>query len=90
MPGVLILEALAQAGAILLIQELPERDGKLFLFTGIDDARFRRPVVPGDQLRLTVDLLQRRSRSCRMRGVAEVDGSRAAEAELRCAMVDRE
>ena len=90
MPGVLIIEAMAQAGAALLLRDIPDRDSKLFLFTGIDAARFRRAVVPGDQLRLVVDVLQLRSRACRLRGVAEVDGQRAAEAELLSALVDRE
>ena len=90
MPGVLIIEALAQAGAALLLRDMPDRDSKLFLFTGIDGARFRRAVVPGDQLRLEVEVLQIRSRACKLRGVAEVDGQRAAEADLLSALVDRE
>lgn len=90
MPGVLIIEAMAQAGAALLLRDMPDRDSKLFLFTGIDGARFRRAVVPGDQLRLVVDVLQLRSRACRLRGVAEVEGQRAAEADLLSALVDRE
>ena len=89
MPGVLIVEAMAQAGAVLLLQDMPERDGKLVYFTGIDKARFRRPVVPGDQLRFTVEVLKRRSRTCKMMALAEVDGERAAEAEIMSALVDR-
>jgi len=89
MPGVLILEALAQAGAVLLLQDVPERDGKLVYFTGVDGARFRRTVVPGDQLRLTVEVIQLRARATRMRGSASVDGQLAAEGELMCALVER-
>jgi 3-hydroxyacyl-[acyl-carrier-protein] dehydratase len=90
MPGVLIIEALAQAGAVLLLHDMPDRDKRLVFFTGIDEARFRRTVVPGDQLRLTMEVLKLRSRTCKMRGVAEVDGQLAAEAEILSAMVDRE
>ncbi len=90
MPGVLIIEALAQAGAVLLLHDMPERHRKLVYFTGIDKARFRRTVIPGDQLRLTLDVLKLRSKSCKMRGRAEVDGQLAAEAEILSALVDRE
>src|SRR6187431_2326248 len=62
MPGVLIIEALAQAGAVLLLSDIPDRASKLVYFTGIDEARFRRPVVPGDQIRLAMDVLKLRSR----------------------------
>ena len=89
MPGVLILEALAQAGAVLLLGEVPDRGSKLIYFTGIDAARFRRPVVPGDQLLLRMDVMKLRPRNCKMRGVATVDGELAAEAEIMSAMVER-
>lgn len=89
MPGVLIIEALAQAGAILMLHDMPDRSQKLVYFTGIDEARFRRVVVPGDQLRLTMEVLQLRSRACKMRGIAEVDGQVAAEAEIFSTMGDR-
>jgi beta-hydroxyacyl-ACP dehydratase FabZ len=89
MPGVLIVEAMAQAGAVLLLHDLPGREEKLVYFTGIDGARFRKAVVPGDQLRLTMEVLKLRSRSCKMRGKAEVDGQLVAEAEIFSAMVDR-
>jgi len=89
MPGVLIVEAMAQAGAVLLLHDMPDRDGKLVLFTGIDKARFRRNVIPGDQLIMTLEVLKLRSRACKMRGIAEVDGKRAAEAEILSALVDR-
>lgn len=90
MPGVLIVEAMAQAGAVLLLHDMADRESKLVYFTGIDNARFRRTVVPGDQLRLTLRVLKLRSRSCKMHGLAEVDGERAAEAEILSALVDRE
>ena len=89
MPGVLVIEALAQAGAVLLLSDIPERASKLVYFTGIDAARFRRPVVPGDQIRLTMDVLKLRSRTCKMRGTAEVQGEVAAEAEIMSALVER-
>ena len=89
MPGVLILEAMAQAGALLLFHGMDDRSSKLVYFTGIDRARFRRPVVPGDQLRLTVEAVKIRSRNCKMRGRAEVDGQLVAEAEILSALVER-
>jgi 3-hydroxyacyl-[acyl-carrier-protein] dehydratase len=90
MPGVLIVEAMAQAGALMLLHgREDEKNGKLFLFTGIDAARFRRPVVPGDQLRITVEVLKLRSTTCKLHGVAEVDGRLCAEADVFSAMVDR-
>ena len=89
MPGVLIIEALAQAGAVLLFSEIPDRASKLVYFTGIDQARFRRPVVPGDQIRLTVEVMKLRARTCKMRGLAEVGGEPVAEAEIMSALVER-
>jgi len=89
MPGVLIIEAMAQAGAVLLLSDIPDRASKLVYFTGIDDARFRRPVFPGDQIRLTVEVLKLRARTCKMRGVADVEGSLVAEAEIMSALVER-
>jgi len=89
MPGVLIVEAMAQASAVMLLAEMPDRDRRLFYFAGIDNARFRKPVTPGDQLRLIVELVKRRARSVKVRGRAEVDGELAAEADILSAMVDR-
>lgn len=89
MPGVLIVEALAQCGALLFLKNIPDRDKKLFYFGGIDKARFRKPVVPGDQLVLEVDVLQRRANTTRLRGVARVGDTVAAEAELLSVMVER-
>ena len=89
MPGVLLLEALAQAGGILLLHDMPDRERKLLYFTGIEKARFRRPVVPGDQVRLEIDVLNLRQRACRLESRALVEGKLAAEAILSSAMVDR-
>jgi 3-hydroxyacyl-[acyl-carrier-protein] dehydratase len=89
MPGVLIIEALAQTGAVLMLHDFADRHGKLVYFAGIDGARFRRVVGPGDRLQLTMEVVKLRSRTCKMRGVAEVDGEIAAEAEILSSMVDR-
>src|SRR3984893_9292861 len=90
MPGVLVIEALAQCGAILALREIPDRDQKLVLFTGIREARFRRPVVPGDTLTLEVTALRIGSRVQSMRGEAKVDGQLAADAEIMSIVVNRE
>lgn len=90
MPGVLIVEAMAQAGGVLLLQEVPDRERKLLYFVAIDGARFRRPVVPGDQVRLEVTVLSYRNSFCKLEGKATVNGDLAAEATLMCKMVDRE
>ena len=90
MPGVLVIEALAQCGAILALREIENRDQKLVLFTGIKEARFRRPVVPGDTLVLEVTALRTGSRIQRMRGEAKVDGQICADAELTSVIADRE
>jgi 3-hydroxymyristoyl/3-hydroxydecanoyl-(acyl carrier protein) dehydratase len=89
MPGVLIVEAMAQCGAILFSVDLVDRDKKLFLFGGVDKARFRKPVVPGDQLILECTVLQRRSTTARIKGIARVDGNVVAEAELLSVIADR-
>jgi beta-hydroxyacyl-ACP dehydratase FabZ len=91
MPGVLVIEAMAQVGGILLMETLKANpETRLLYFTGIDRARFRRPVLPGDQVRFEIELLQLRSRNGRMRARALVEGKLAAEAELSCVIVDRE
>lgn len=89
MPGVLIIESMAQCGAILFLRNLPERDSKLFYFGGIDKARFRKPVVPGDQLVHEIEVLQSRASTAKLRGVSRVDGTVVAEAELLTLMADR-
>jgi 3-hydroxyacyl-[acyl-carrier-protein] dehydratase len=89
MPGVLIVEAMAQAGGLLLYHEFPDREKKLIVFTGIEKAKFRKPVVPGDQLRIEVDVLVWRSTAGKMHGRALVDGKLACEATISCAVVNR-
>ncbi len=89
MPGVLIVEAIAQAGGALLLTEVPDRDGKLMVFTGIERAKFRRPVVPGDQLRIEVDVIIWRTTAVKMQGKAFVDGKLACEAVVTCQLVPR-
>jgi 3-hydroxyacyl-[acyl-carrier-protein] dehydratase len=90
MPGVLIVEAVAQAGGALLLTEIPDREHKLMVFTGIEKARFRRPVVPGDQLRIEVDVKAWRGDAVRMQGIAYVEDKKVAEATVTCRLVDRD
>ena len=90
MPGVLIIEGMAQTGGLLLLLEVPDREKKLLYFVAMDDARFRRPVVPGDQLRIEMKLLFWRRDFCKLEGTATVDGHLCAEATLMCRMVDRD
>ena len=90
MPGVLIVEAMAQAGAALLFTEVTDREDKLLVFTGIERARFRRPVTPGDQLRIEVDVLASRGTAGRLQGKAYVDGKLACEAVVTCRLLDRQ
>jgi len=90
MPGVLIVEAMAQAGALIMLSEIADRNTKLAVFTGIEKAKFRRPITPGDQVRIEVNVLSFRSRAGRIQGSATVDGKLACEATLTCAVVTRE
>jgi 3-hydroxyacyl-[acyl-carrier-protein] dehydratase len=90
MPGVLVVEAMAQAGGMIMMAEIADRDKKLVVFTGIERAKFRRPVTPGDQLRIEVDVLSFRTRAGRIAGRATVDGKLACEATLTCQVVTRE
>ncbi len=90
MPGVLMVEAMAQTGAVLAISSLPaEEHGKLMYFMGIDKARFRKPVAPGDQVLMEVEIIRRRGKTLKMSGNARVDHDLVAEAEL-LAMVGQE
>jgi 3-hydroxyacyl-[acyl-carrier-protein] dehydratase len=89
MPGVLTIEAMAQAGAVLLLSEFADRENKLVLFTGIDEAKFRRPVTPGDQLRIEVETIQWSSRMSKMKGTCLVNGKVAAQAIITCQIVPR-
>jgi len=90
MPGVLIIESMAQTGGLLLLLEVPDRQNKLLFFVAVDGARFRRPVVPGDQLKIEMNVLSWRGDFCKLEGKALVDGKLAAEATLMCKMVDRD
>jgi 3-hydroxyacyl-[acyl-carrier-protein] dehydratase len=89
MPGVLVVEAMAQAGAIIMMAAIEDRDNKLVVFTGIERAKFRRQVTPGDQLRIEVDVLSMRPRIGRIEGKAYVDGKLACEAILTCQVVHK-
>jgi beta-hydroxyacyl-ACP dehydratase FabZ len=89
MPGVLLVEALAQVGVFLLFTGDQNRDSKLVYFSGIDKCRFRQPVIPGDQLRIEVTVLKKRDHYYKMKGQASVDGNIAVEAELSCSVIDR-
>lgn len=90
MPGVLQIEALAQVGAILALREFENRNDKIPFFSGIENAKFRRPVVPGDTLVLEVTALRIGSKVQKMRGLAKVDGQITAEAEIMCIIANRE
>ncbi len=89
MPGVLLVEAMAQAGGYMLFRQVSDRGNKLIYFSGIDACRFRRPVVPGDQVVFEVELVSAKRNFAKLRGRALVDGAVACEAELLSAMVDR-
>jgi 3-hydroxyacyl-[acyl-carrier-protein] dehydratase len=89
MPGVLIVEAIAQAGGALLLTEVEDRDDKLMVFTGIERARFRRPVMPGDQLRIEVEVKAWRGTAVRMEGRVFVLEKRVSEATVTCQLVPR-
>ncbi|WP_128912820.1 3-hydroxyacyl-ACP dehydratase FabZ [Granulicella sibirica] len=89
MPGVLMVEAIAQTGGALLLSEIPDRDSKLMVFTSIEEAKFRRPVTPGDQLRIEVTVLQWRSRAVKMKGVITVEGKTVCDATVMCQVVPR-
>lgn len=89
MPGVLIIEALAQCGGLLLMGGLENPEDKVIYFLSVDGVKFRRPVVPGDQLILEIELVQGRARRGKLKGVARVDGSVAAEATILGQVMDR-
>ena len=89
MPGVLVVEAMAQAGGFLLFSQVDERDDKLIYFTGIDKCRFRKPVIPGDQIIFEVELVAKRSTFAKIRGRALVDGEVVCEAEMMSALAAR-
>ena len=90
MPGVLIVEAMAQAAGVLVLKSMPDRANKLVLLVAIENARFRRPVVPGDTLRMEMKVIKRKASVAKMAGVATVDGQVAAEVEVMCKLADKE
>src|SRR3954447_4430247 len=90
MPGVLIVEAMAQTAGILVLKSMEDRKSKLVLLVAIENARFRRPVVPGDQLRMEMKVLKRKASVAKMAGVATVDGLVVAEAEVMCKLADKD
>ena len=89
MPGVLIIEAMAQVGGMLLMGSLDDADSKVVYFMSLDNVKWRRPVKPGDQLRFELDVTQIRGMVCKMRGVAKVDGEVVAEADMAAMVRDR-
>jgi beta-hydroxyacyl-ACP dehydratase FabZ len=89
MPGVLIIEAMAQVAGVLVLKEIPDRNSKVVLLASVDNAKFRRPVRPGDQLRIEMKVVRKKSSVVKMAGQATVDGQVVAEAEVMCKLADR-
>jgi len=90
MPGVLIVEAMAQVAGVLVLKEIANRENKLVLLASIEQAKFRRPVLPGDQLRIEMKVAKRKATVAKMFGTASVDGTVVAEAEVMCKLADKE
>ncbi len=90
MPGVLIIEAMAQVAGVLVLSGIPDRKTKLVLLAGVDGAKFRKPVRPGDQLRMEMKILRSRASMAKVSGVATVDGTIVAEAEMLCVLAERQ
>ncbi len=90
MPGVLVVEAMAQVAGVLVLKSVPDRKNKLVLLASIEQAKFRRPVLPGDQLRIEMKVTKRKANIAKMHGQATVAGVVVAEAELMCVLQDRE
>ena len=89
LPGVLIIEAMAQTGGVLVLQAIPDASERLVFFAAIEEAKFRRPVRPGDQMRLELEVLSLKTSFCRMKGNAFVDGQLAAEAVILCKIMEK-
>lgn len=89
MPGVLIVEAMAQTAGVLVLKSIEDRDSKLVLLVSIEYAKFRKPVIPGDQLRMELTMLKRKASVAKMAGRATVDGVLVAEAEVMCKLEDK-
>lgn len=90
MPGVLIIEAMAQVAGVLVLKQIPDRKNKLVLLASVEEAKFRRPVLPGHQLRIEMKVTKRKASVAKMHGQAMVDGLVMAEAQLMCKLADRE
>lgn len=89
MPGVLIIEAMAQTAGVQVLSSIPDRGSKLVLLASVEEAKFRKPVRPGDQLVITMTLVKRKATLAKMSGVAKVDGEVVAEATCMCVLQDR-
>lgn len=89
MPGVLIVEAMAQVAGVLVLKSIPDRHSKLVLLASVEQAKFRRPVLPGDQLRIEMKVMRRKASVAKMYGAATVDGNVVAEAEVMCKLQDK-
>jgi len=89
MPGVLIVEAMAQVAGVLVLKSIPDRHSKLVLLASVEQAKFRRPVLPGDQLRIEMKMTKRKATVAKMYGTATVDGNVVAEAEMMCKLADK-
>ena len=89
MPGVLIVEAMAQVAGVLVLKQIPNRHKKLVLLASVEQAKFRRPVLPGDQLRIEMKVTRRKASVAKMYGIATVDGNVVAEAEVMCKLADK-
>jgi len=89
MPGVLIVEAMAQVAGVLVLRDIPDRANKLVLLASVENAKFRKPVLPGDQLRIEMKVGKRKASVAKMHGQATVDGALVAEAEVLCKLADR-
>ena len=89
MPGVLIMESMAQVAGVLVLNSIPDRHTKLVLLASVEEAKFRKPVRPGDQLRIEMKVLRRKATIAKMAGTASVDGVVVAEAVMMCVLADR-
>lgn len=89
MPGVLIVECMAQTAGVLVLSQIPDRKNKVVLLTTIEAAKFRKPVIPGDQLRVEMTVISRRSSVAKMRGVARVNNVVVAECTVMCVLRDK-
>jgi beta-hydroxyacyl-ACP dehydratase FabZ len=89
MPGVLVIEAMAQVAGVLVLKNIPDRHTKLVLLASVEEAKFRRPVLPGDQLRIEMKVTRRKSTVAKMYGQATVDGVVVAEAQVMCKLAEK-